>query len=202
MKALKDITLADVKNIMAAKGYEIFTANGVPNIVGIRSTERDGIDYDDTCFVWWTIDGKEEVHQYTITTNPGDYYLKNPIKGTNGTLILCPGQHKNCWQIGYHKGKQLAFVQTGAPVRVFRDANKDSKLDFDPKSIEIGYFGMNGHHGSLNDVNVIGQWSAGCQVWRYSKAHQKMMKQVQENEKKYDFDKISYTLLVQEDFLT
>ncbi len=201
MKKILEITLAEVQAMLKLKGFEEFTSDLVPNIVGIRSTELDGEDFDDRCHVWWYEGGELAFSKnYTITTNPGTYYLKNPIAGSKGTLILCPGQHINCWQVGMHKGKQLAFVQTGAPMQVYRDRNRDGKMDFDPKTIEAGYFGMNGHHGALSDVNLIGQWSAGCQVWRFHKAHQDMMNLVQDNAKKTKQKDYTYTLLEQKDF--
>jgi hypothetical protein len=199
MKALKDITLADVKAVMMERGYQVF-GNGAPNIVGIRSSDRDGEDFDDTCFVWWNDQDKEEVHQYTITTNPGTYYLKNPISGATGTAILVPGQYKDCWELGSHKGKQRALIQTCGQVRVYRDKNKDGVLNMDASTIDTGYFGINLHHGSLNDPDVIGQWSAGCQVWKFHDAHEKLMNKFRELSKQYHFNRFSYTLLDQSDF--
>jgi hypothetical protein len=200
MKTLKEITLADIKAVMLQRGYQVFSANGVPNIVGVRSSDRDGEDFDDTCFVWWNDLGKEEVHQYTITTNPGTYYLKNPISNAIGTAILVPGQYKDCWELGSHKGKQKALIQTCGQVRVYRDRNKDGVLNMDTSTIDTGFFGINLHHGSLNDPDVIGQWSAGCQVWKYHGAHEILMNKFHELSKKYHFNRFSYTLLDQAEF--
>ncbi len=201
MKALQDITLDDVKAIVAAKGYEIFTANGIPNIIGIRSANRQSNSYDDRCFVWWSIDGVEESHDYSITTHPGYYYLQSPIAGTKGTAILVPGQYKGCWQLGMHRGKQFALCQQCGQVRVYRDGNKDTVLDYDPKTIDTGYFGIDLHHGAMDDSDIVGPWSAGCQVWRYNDPHEELMAKFKSLTEKYAFTRFSYTLLNQEDFV-
>jgi hypothetical protein len=200
MKQLDKITLADVQAVLKAKGYKEFTADGVPNIVGIRSNDKDGEDYDDKCWVWWYFKGEiDESHYYTITTNPGTYYLRNPIAGTKGTAILVPGQYLGCWALGSHKG-QPAFIQTEGKVKVYRDADKDGELDTDQKTIEEGYFGINLHHGSLADANVIGKWSAGCQVWRFADAHQKLIQKIEGLAMRNKIKRFSYTLLNQTDF--
>lgn len=201
IKAIKDIVLADVKAVMAAKGYEVFNRNGVPNIVGIRSAIRSAELYDDVCFVWWNENNKETGRSYTITTNPSEHYLQNPLN-VQGTAILVPEQYKGCWILGSHgKSKQFALIQQGGQVRVYRDKNKDRVLDYDAKTIDTGFFGINLHHGALSDVPVIGVWSAGCQVWRYNVPHKKLMAEFKRMSEAYNFFKFSYTLLDQADFI-
>jgi hypothetical protein len=202
MKRLQDITLDDIKAVMNSKGYEIFTKEGVPNIVGIRNATRDDVKdfYDDICWVWWNDSGIETRHYYTITTHPGHYYLEHPIAGTKGTAILVPGQYIDCWILDMHRGKQFALCQREGQVRVYRDDNKDTVLDYDPKTIDTGFFGIDLHHGSIDDSDVIGPWSAGCQVWRYSKPHAQLMDEFKELSEENNFKRFSYTLLLQEDF--
>ncbi len=199
MKDFKSITLADVKAVLLKKGYEIMTG-AHPNIVGIRSAVRDANVFDDTLFTWWKQGDNEIVHQYTITTHPGYYYLKNPISGNGGAAILVPGQYKNCWELGMHRQKQFALCQTGAPVKVYRDNNKDTRLDYDAKTIKEGFYGINGHHAGLNDANIVDKYSAGCQVWRYHQPHTDLMHTYERLSKENNFKLFSYTLLVQEDF--
>lgn len=200
MKQMHDIGLSDVVNVMNAKGYTV-NNDFRPNIVGIRNATRESNSYDDICWVWWTEMGKQIVHNYTITTNPGYHYLKNPIAGTDGTAILVPGQYSGIWTLGMHRGKQFALVQHGAPVSVYRDANKDTVLDYDPKTIVNGWFGIDGHFGSLGDTDVVDRFSAGCQVWRYHEAHQELMQDLKTLTETYKFSKFGYTLLQQEDFV-
>lgn len=199
MKDFKSITLNDVKAVMAAKGYKIFTG-AEPNIVGIRNAVRNSNEFDDTCFTWWQENGKEVVHQYTITTHPGYYYLLKPIAGTKGAAIVVPGQYKDLWRLGMHRKKQFALCQVG-PIKVYRDNNKDTKQDYDPKTIETGYFGINGHRASETNANVIGPHSAGCQVWRYHQPHIDLMQDFKRLSEANNFKTFSYTLLVQEDFV-
>jgi hypothetical protein len=200
MKSMHDIGLSDVKAVMAAKGYKIMP-EGQPNIVGIRSANRQSNSYDDTCWVWWTDNGSEIVHNYTITTNPGFYYLQHPIAGTSGTGILVPGQYIGCWMLGYHRGTQFALVQRGGPMSVYRDSNRDTVLDYDPKTIQSGFWGLDGHHGSLEDTDIVDKFSAACIVWRYHQPHEDLMQIFLGLSKKYDFDKFTFSLLQQEDFI-
>ncbi len=202
MKNLRFISLEDVLAVMKAKKFKIFEEEGIPNIVGIRSLEKDGEDFDDICYVWWKLpNGNQEVHLYTITTNPGKYYLNKPLPGTSGAAILVSGQYLGCWILGSHgKSQQYALIQRGGEVRVYRDKNLDSKLDCDPATIDKGFFGINLHHGSKTDVDIIGKWSAGCQVWRYHQPHQDLMQKFKALSERYKFTKFSYTLLEQTDF--
>lgn len=199
MNNFYEITLADVKRIMIAKRYEVFT-DGRPNIVGIRNCVRDSNKFDDTCFVWWNEDGKEIIHQYTITTHPGYYYLQNPIAGNGGTAILVPDQYIDCWGLGMHRQKQFALCQYYGSVKVYRDDNKDIKLDYNVATIQTGGFGIDLHHAAESDADIVGPWSAGCQVWRYHQPHEYLMNEFKRLSETYQFKKFSYTLIMQEDF--
>jgi hypothetical protein len=201
MKSMFDIGLSDVKAVLDKKGYLTFTKEGVPNIVGIRNASFDKDDsYNDICWVFWNEKGKEQVHNYSITTHPGYHYLQNPIQGSKGTAILVPGQYLNCWILGMHLNKQFALCQRGGPVKVYRDNNKDTILDCDPNTIDMGFFGIDGHHGALANTNVIGPYSAGCQVWRYNEPHEELMMKFKELSEANKFKTFSYTLLEQKDF--
>ena len=86
-----------------------------------------------------------------------------------GTAILKEGQYIDTHRVSMHSApsgnKHMAVCQRLGNVTVFRDKNKDGKLDFvNPQS---GMFGINIHKGPLN-----GDWdtknpnySAGCQVF-------------------------------------
>lgn len=200
MKPIYDIGITDVKQAIHHKGYVLFNG-GVPNIIGIRNSIKLSSDsYDDRCFVFWTKDGTEVIHTYSITTHPGYYFLKHPIIGTRGTAILVPGQYVNCWALGMHRAVQYALCQYGGPVRVYRDSNRDITLNYDPGTIQEGYFGIDLHHGSLSNIDVIGHYSAGCQVWRYAQPHEDLMQMLKALSIKYNFTKFTYTLLEQSDF--
>jgi hypothetical protein len=200
MKQINDITVEDVKSVLTKKGYRIFTDIGVPNIVGIRNVNESSNQFIDRCWVWWTENGIEQSHNYTITTRPGFYYLENPIAGNNGTGILVPNQYIDCWELGMHRQKQFALCQRDGVVQVYRDNDKDDILDLDPKTIQKGYFGVDMHHAGLLDTDIVNNWSAACQVWRYHIAHQDLMQSFKALSAKYGYNKFSYTLLNQVDF--
>src|SRR5690606_4080192 len=77
--------------------------------------------------------GKERLKIWTITTDPGTYWLNNPINRL-GTAILKPNQWIDCWQIGNHKGdpKHPALVQV-KPVTVWRDSYRDNLITIGTK---------------------------------------------------------------------
>lgn len=190
------LTKEQIEKVLIAKRYMLYANK--PNLIGVRSSILTDIEdaYNDKLYAFWG----DEFHDYTITTHPGLYYLKNPIPGTKGTAILVEGQYKDCWTLGLHKQKQFALCQTSGEVFVYRDNNKDTMLSFDPKTIEKGYFGIDLHFGSVYDTNVIDKWSAGCQVFRYHQAHQDLMQKLKALSEKGNFTTFSYTLLKQSDF--
>ena len=192
------VTKEQLISVLKSKNYLVYTDHR-PNIVGIRSATRSAGKFDDTCAVWWTDNGKEYFHTYTITTDPGLTYLGNPIKGSNGTAILVPGQYIDTYQLGSHRGKQQALIQTTGKVKVYRDNNKDAVLNMDPSTITEGFYGINLHHGSETDGEIINGWSAGCQVWRYHIPHEAMIKEFTELSKAHKFNKFTYTLILEED---
>ncbi len=200
MKEINDIGISDVKNLVASKGYKIFT-NGVPNIIGIRNSVLSSNSYNDKCWVWWEDGLTEIIHSYSITTHPGFYYLEHPIAGTNGTAILVPGQYTDCWELGMHRGKQFALCQRAGEVKVYRDKNKDHILNFDLATIDKGFFGIDLHHGSISNADIVDHYSAGCQVWRYAEPHEELMQDFKMLGIKHNFKRFSYTLLLQENFV-
>lgn len=194
-----NLTKDQIISALSAKSYKIFD-NYIPNIVGIRSATRSAGTFDDSLYTWWKDGDNEVLHNYTITTDPGLTYLRQPIAGSKGTAILVPGQYFECYRLGSHRGKQEALIQTGGMIKVYRDNNKDGILNMDPSTIQEGYFGINLHHGAINDGEVINGWSAGCQVWRYHTPHELLIKDFKALSTKYKFEKFTYTLLQEEDF--
>lgn len=109
--------------------------------------------------------GTERFKSYVITTDPGTYWLNNPMSKL-GTAVLKPGQYVNSHSIGFHQGKpeHRALVQTGG-LTVYRDGDKDSLAEA-AATTETGKFGINIHGANKNGITAkIGQWSAGCMVF-------------------------------------
>jgi hypothetical protein len=115
--------------------------------------------------------GPLQMEAWPATTDPGSFYLHNPMN-PHGCAIVVPGQYRRLWQLGWHHG-DAAFVQS-SPVKVFRDVNRDTMLDLDGVPIEEGLFGIDGHHAGDNSLHVD-RWSAGCQVWKRRKDHDRAL---------------------------
>lgn len=109
--------------------------------------------------------GKERLKTYTITTDPGAFWLEHPMNKL-GTAVLKPGQYENCWSIGFHQGKpdHEALRQT-APITVYRDGDHDN-ISEASKTEETGIFGINIHGSNkIGTTMKISKWSAGCMVF-------------------------------------
>ncbi|MGB8319364.1 MAG: hypothetical protein WCE54_14620, partial [Ignavibacteriaceae bacterium] len=131
-------------------------------------------------------------------TDPGLYYLRYPLD-KKGTAILAPGQYLGCWRLGMHKGKYKALVQT-RKVKVYRDANRDDKYDYDESSVEWGIFGINIHRASKWGIVIyVNRFSAGCQVVRNPSEFNEMIWLCEEC-MKYFGNGFSYSLIEEKDF--
>lgn len=112
-----------------------------------------------------SVAGKERIKIYTITTDPGAYWLEHPMN-TLGAAVLKPGQWVNGWSLGFHQNKpdHEALVQTGKII-VYRDDDKDNVSE-SSATLDNGLFGVNIHGSNkLGTTMKIGKWSAGCQVF-------------------------------------
>lgn len=160
-----------LKSYFQTKGYSWFeTGDYNLNIIGIRnlSTKNQITNkFDDILVLHYMISNIEQYHEFPITTEPGKYYSQN-LLNQSGVAILVPGQYKGTWQIGLHQGKYEALVQR-KPVKVYRDKDKDSIYDLNTETINTGLFGINIHRSNPNGTSqVVGKWSAGCQVFQSS----------------------------------
>ena len=161
---LTKCTVYDFEKLFKAKGYVWFTkGNYNLNIIGIRSNNKNKVTnkYDDMLVVDYNTGNGHKRVCYTITTEPGLYYIEN-LCNSKGAAILVPGQYRGCWQIGVHRGKYKALCQK-KEVKVYRDNNKNQIYDWDPATLDEGLFGINIHKaGKLSQR--VDTWSAGCQV--------------------------------------
>ena len=130
----KTPSLEQVLKTLQSKNYKVFDNDSKPynlNIVGIRSNDMTPNSFNDWEYCFWKYAGSWELMKFQITTDPGLYYLKNPLNEL-GTAILKPGQYLNCWQRGLHQGKYTALRQVGK-MTVIRDGNRDDKYDLTGK---------------------------------------------------------------------
>ena len=166
------LTLNAVKNAVISKGYKWFEDKSNKgydvNIVGIRNSETNNEvtnHFDDTLTISYKVDGEWKFHSWPATTDPGQYWIENPIS-KDGTAILVPGQYRGSHMIGLHQGKYEALRQR-KPVKVYRDNDKDLEYDTDEDTIKEGIYGINIHRSNPYDQSYyVNKWSAGCQVFK------------------------------------
>jgi hypothetical protein len=154
------VTVTLLKSVMQKKGYKWYTDR--PNLIGIRTAKDEPDVFNDFFCV---VEG-ETLQIFPNTTNPGIYWLKNPMN-PNGCAILKPGQWVNCWSLGFHCGKSnhKALTQTGT-VKVYRDNTRDDRQTYNESSVDTGLFGINIHGANKSGTTTkIHKWSAGCQVF-------------------------------------
>lgn len=202
------INKTDFKKVLKNKGYAFFeNGNYNLNIIGIRNLfnafKKDGIlkitqtdKFNDGLVVIYKVNGVWKTDVYEITTDPGLSLLRNPTN-SKGTAILVPDQYRSVYRIDLHNGKYKALCQRGGSVKVYRDKNRDNQLDFNPLTIDKGYFGINIHKAGLSS-EIIGGYSAGCQVFHYVKDFNAFMELV-ENSRKIYGNSFTYTLLTTDD---
>jgi hypothetical protein len=145
----------------------------------------------------WKYKGKWNVKTYEATTDPGLYYLENPIN-VNGTAIMVPGQYRGAYSIGLHHGKYEALRQK-KPMKYFRDNDRDKQFDLNESNIyeEIGY--TNIHHASYTSSTIVGKWSAGCQVLSSINDWNEFIKICKLSKDAFG-DSFTYTLINEKDF--
>jgi hypothetical protein len=156
---------AKIINIIRHQGFVLYDKPYQLNIVGIRSLENKSNRFDDALYVLFKNNKHQwESYKYTITTDPGTYWLLHPMQ-VDGTGILKQGQYVDAYQIGLHKGQYKALVQR-KPVTVIRDYDRNAILDFYNGRESTGLFGINIHRSSIYGITkTVGKWSAGCQVF-------------------------------------
>lgn len=194
------ITLESVENAFKKNGYKYCTNGDYNlNIFGIRNQDdKDANTFNDVVGVTYKENGKWVLKKYDATTDPGFTGRLSPIN-SKGVAILVPGQHSGCWQLGLHQGKYRALVQR-KPVPVYRDNNRDKKLDFDEKSIDVGMHGINIHRSSATGTSVrVDGWSQGCSVLANYLNFQEFISICDKSAKIYG-NSFTYTLFTQSQF--
>tara|TARA_Y100000310_G_C20598138_1_gene771584 strand:- start:826 stop:1434 length:609 start_codon:yes stop_codon:yes gene_type:complete len=164
-------TREQIEKTLKDKGYKWFEDRGNKdydvNIVGVRNSETGGKvtnRFDDHLTISYKVDGKWKFHCWEATTDPGTYWMENPMN-SNGTAILVPGQYRGSHKIRLHRGKYEALGQKKL-VKVYRDGNRDDVYDTDEETITEGLYGINIHRSNpYKESYYVNKWSAGCQVF-------------------------------------
>lgn len=157
------MTIEKLQSIFTKKGY-IWNPN--LNIIGVRNKSVGDIitnKFDDTMYVAYKEQGNWKIKSYVITTDPGTYYMKNPLN-SNGCAILVEGQYLNIYSIRKHQGKYNAVCQTYGAVKLYRDRDKDTVYDFVNIQSDANS-GVNIHKAGKDSLE-INKWSAGCTVFK------------------------------------
>jgi hypothetical protein len=154
-----------VQEALQQKGYRIFMRPYELNIVGVRSDSTKPNAFDDAIYAFYNDGGGKVVqHQFPATTDPGTYWLQNPMN-PQGTAILKQGQYIGSHAMGMHRGKYLALVQQ-RPLTVMRDYDRNAILDFNNGREDKGLFGINIHRAQeTGTTKTVDHYSAGCQVF-------------------------------------
>lgn len=170
--------IQSIYKMMRNKDYAFFEKSDKDynlNIIGIRSSDSKVDVFNDSLYVIWLQQNRWIYKKYQVTTDPGLYYLKNPINKA-GTAILRAGQYRSAYMLGRHQKKYEALVQA-KPVTVIRDYNLDTTLDFKRGQEQIGLFGINIHRANQNWTSTaVNKWSAGCQVFANPNEYREFIK--------------------------
>ena len=183
-----------IQATLLQKGFKTFSRPFELNIVGIRSNSTKPNSFDDTLNIYYkSSDDKWQFHQFAATTDPGTYWLMNPMN-PKGTAMVKHGQYINSHRIGMHRGKYLALVQQ-RPLTVIRDYDRNATLDFMNGKEETGIYGINIHHASVNGTTkIVDKYSAGCQVFANINDFNLFM-QLAERHKQLYGNEFTYTLI-------
>lgn len=190
-------SLRQILTVLARKGYLFYDKPYQANIIAIRSHNTTPNAFDDFFHLIYRDQKRSRHYEFTVTTDPGTYWLKNPCN-VDGTAILVPGQYRDAYKIRKHKGQYDAVCQEKS-VKVWRDANKDDVLDFGGKEYE-GVFGINIHRSDPETESYsVDKWSAGCTVFKRVKDFNLFMRVCKKSAELHG-NVFSYTLLTECDF--
>lgn len=178
-----------VAAVMERRGYRLDRGPGEVNVVYVEGMDPDGTPNLDKIDGWNDLrlvlrfegGGPVIAGKWIATTEPGSYYTQHPINAKGAARIEF-GQY-SAWRVGVHRGDHEALVQTGGPVTVCRDLNRDGERAGDAR--DTGYFGINQHWGY--DLPSVGKASAGCLVGQSKVGHREFMALVK-SDPRYEAD--------------
>jgi hypothetical protein len=186
--------LQRIKALLKYKGHELFSRPYELNIVGMRSKSMKPNSFDDELHVFYKTNPLHwEYHVFKITTDPGTFWLKNPMQ-PQGTAILSEGQYKNAYALGLHRGQYKALVQV-KPITIMRDYDRNAVLDFYNGKKERGLYGINIHRANrVGKTKTVDRNSAGCQVFENASDFDVFMKMCEQHKSRFG-NFFTYTLI-------
>jgi hypothetical protein len=195
---MKKYTALQIIAVMQKKGYKLFF-DGSPNLIGVRNSDLVANTFNDLLFDLRMNRSPLSLVTYIITTDPGTYWRKNPMR-VDGTGIIKPGQYRGMWAHGMHKGLYPALVQV-KPCIVIRDNNRDGILDVNSGVESLEIVGANCHRAADGVISkLVDKWSAGCQVHADGKRFTREFMPAMKNAAKRWGNSFTYTLLKECDF--
>lgn len=190
--------ISQVKQIARDRGFVLYEEPYRLNIWGFRANSETPNSFDDELHVFTNIAKtgrpKWAYLVFKITTDPGTYWLKNPMN-PQGTAILKAGQYVDAYSIDKHRGKYYALCQRKGKVTVIRDYDRDAVLDFYNGKEATGMYGINIHRANRSgDTYSVDKNSAGCQVFKNANDFQFFMKLCEVHRSLYG-NTFTYTLI-------
>lgn len=192
-----NFTREHLRAVVEGKGYKFFDGGKAYNLnlIGIRRTGIGNDEFNDLL----TVTYKDEMMNwhcriFGCTTEPGAYYLLNPLPGTGGTAIMLEDQYDGLYMLGKHKG-QDALEQKGKAVYV-RDSDLNNQPNISPAAKRIVANLKTNIHRATNGIKSIriGRWSAGCQVLSNSLDFDELLRVCRIAASKYG-NSFTYTLI-------
>ena len=178
--------LNKTRQILKSKGYKLYKQPYRLNIVAYRSKFVRSNRFDDEIHVFYINgQGKWIYHIFEATTDPGQYWLDNPVH-PQGTAFLKKGQYEDAYAVGYHRGIYQALVQV-QDVTVIRGYDRKGIFKwFESGYEDTGRFGINIHRArNEGKVKVIDDFSAGCLVFADTEDFNLFMKLVKIHRDRY-----------------
>jgi hypothetical protein len=144
-------------------GFTIFTEGDYNlNIVAERFKSEPN-KYNDILHVVYKINGFYQHHQFRCTTEPGTFWLENPMRVSGTAVLMSPQQMRGAFELGLHKGDYPCLRQR-KEVKVWRDATRDAIIDYEQMA-ESTAWAIQIHRASAYRVSSeVNKYSAGCTV--------------------------------------
>ncbi len=189
-----------LKHVFEQKGYAFFERGSYNlNLFGIRGSSSLANEFNDWLgLAFKDAFGNKQTICFKASTNPGYYWLKKEMGNSKGTAILIPGQYRQCWKLGSHRGYEALQQSDKAGFKVWRDNNANGVLD-ESGQVHKDVSGLNCHTTSFTrDVDKVGKYSAGCQVIQDDLDFQTFLSIIKKSAAKYG-NYFTYTLLREND---
>lgn len=195
---MKQFTAEQIVSNYQALGYRLKTGILEINLFGIRNSDSQANTFDDSVgCIYKDANNVWRILQFPATTDPGVFYREHPIN-VDGTIIMVPGQHLDCYQVGLHRGYE-AFQQVGKMGYV-RDKNKNKILDYILYLVKTNIIyqiaATNIHYSNpVSESQNVDKWSAGCQVLSLAKNLKLLLNLAKEGIRMFKYkNRFDYTL--------